>query len=274
VSRLRAARGALLLVVLSVVLALPALAVSLLRICGPFGDRLALRAVLRVQQAWFRGALAILGVRVVTRGTPPREPCVLVANHLSYLDVALLGAARPCRFVAKSDVAGWPGIGWLARLARVLFVRREERRDLLRVGDELRRTLAAGIAVAFFPEGTSTRGLDVRPFHSGLLQPAAEAGLPCLPVAIRYETPAGAPAPSECVCWWGDMTFPPHLWRLMTLSEVQAEVTWGERPVRAGDRKRLAAELHAQVAARFVPVRQETGPARAASSPAEISVPR
>lgn len=270
----RATLRALLLVVMSVLAAVAALPVSLLAIYGPFGDRVALRSVVRLQRLWCRSALAIVGVRVLTHGAPPREPCILVANHLSYLDVALLGAALPCRFVAKSEVAGWPGIGWLARLARVLFVRRDERRDLLRVGDELRRTLAAGVAVAFFPEGTSTRGVDVRPFHAGLLQPAVDAGLPCLPVVLRYETPAGTPAPSDCVCWWGDMTLPPHLWRLMTLSQVQAEVSFGDRPVRAADRKALASELHARVAALFVPVRQETAPARTASSPAECSVPR
>jgi len=259
----RATLRALLLLLISVLVTVPALPATLLRLYGPYGDRVALRLVLWLQCLWCRATLAILGVRVVTRGAPPRAPCVLVSNHLSYLDVPLLGAAMRVRFVSRADVADWPGIGWLARLARVLFMRREVRRDLLRVGDELRRTLAAGVSVAFFPEGTSTRGLDVRTFHAGLLQPAAEAGLPCLPVTIRYETPAEAPAPSEAVCWWGDMTFSPHLWRLMKLKGLAAEVHWGDAPRRGDDRKRLAAGLHADVAARFVPVRQ-AGPTRSA----------
>ena len=265
----RASVRALLLALISALALVAGLLGAVPRLLGPAGDRLSLRMVLLFQRLWCRGALAILGVRVTARGAPPSDACVLVSNHLSYLDIALLGAAMRVRFVSKAEVARWPGIGWLAQLARVVFVRREERRDLLRVGDELRRTLAAGISVAFFPEGTSTCGLGVRTFHAGLLQPAAEAGLPCLPVAIRYETPADAPAPSECVCWWGDMTFPPHLWRLMTLRGVQAGIHWGDAPRRGDDRKRLAAGLHADVSARFVPVRQAS-PAPAA----ELVAPR
>lgn len=271
---LRATLRAVLLLALSLVLALPALLLSaLLRPLGRRGERLALRLVLRLQRLWCAGALALLGVRVTWRGAPPAGACVVVSNHLSYLDVAVLGAARPMRFVAKSEVAGWPVFGPLARLARVLFLRREQRRDLLRVGDGIRATLEAGASVAFFPEGTSTCGAEVRPFHPGLLQPAAEAGLPCLPVALRYETPAGQPAPSLAVCWWGDMTFGPHFGRLLALGRVRAEVAWGAAPVRAADRKALAAALQREVTALFVPVRQDTAAAPAASQPSPLAAP-
>jgi 1-acyl-sn-glycerol-3-phosphate acyltransferase len=275
VGHLRATLRAVLLAAFSLVLAVPTLLLSaLLRMLGARGERTALRAVSGLQQAWCAGALAILSVRVVTRGTPPAGACVIAGNHLSYLDPAVLGAALRCRFVAKSEVADWPGFGWLARLARVVFLRREQRRDLLRAGDEIRRSLGAGVSVAFFPEGTSTRGAEVRPFHPGLLQPAAEAGLPCLPVALRYETPAGHPAPSLGVCWWGDMTFGPHFWRLLMLPWVRAEVAWGAAPLRAADRKTLAAALQHEVASLFVPVRQETGAAPAASDPAPLAASR
>lgn len=271
---LRAVLRAVLLAVLSLLLALPALLLSALLLpAGARGERLALRLVLRLQRLWCAGALVLLGVRVTRRGAPPAGACVVVSNHLSYLDVAVLGAARPMRFVAKSEVAGWPVFGPLARLARVLFLRREQRRDLLRVGDGIRATLAAGASVAFFPEGTSTCGAEVRPFHPGLLQPAVEAGLPCLPVALRYETPAGQPAPSLGVCWWGEMTFGPHFGRLLALPWVRAEVAWGAAPVRAGDRKALAAALQREVAALFVPVRQDTAAAPAASHPAPLAAP-
>jgi 1-acyl-sn-glycerol-3-phosphate acyltransferase len=276
VAPLRATLRALLLIALSVLVAAPGLLVSLLRLSGARGDRLALRCVLVLQRLWCRGALAILRVRVRAEGAPPREAMLLVSNHLSYVDVAVLGSARTMRFVSKAEVARWPGFGWLARLARVIFLRRGARRDLQRVGEQIRASLAAGVPVVVFPEGTSTPGLDVRTFHAGLLQPAAQLGLPCLPVTLRYETPAGQPAPSECVCWWGDMTFPPHLWRLMTLTGVVAEVIWGQQPVRAADRKALAAELQHRVAARFVPVRQDTSASAAASQgePARIAALR
>lgn len=269
----RATLRAVLLLALSLLLALPALLLSALLLpARARGERVALRLVLGLQRLWCAGALVILRVRVVQHGAPPARACLVAGNHLSYLDVPVLGATRRLRFVAKSEVADWPGIGWLARLARVVFVRREQRRDLLRVGEEIRRSLDAGVGVAFFPEGTSTRGLDVRPFHPGLLQPAVEAGLPCLPVALRYETPAGHPAPSHGVCWWGDMTFGPHLWRLLMLPWVRAEVAWGREPLLGTDRKALAAALQREVAARFTPVRQETGPAPAASvsDPAQV----
>ena len=262
---IRATLRALLLIALSVLAGAAGLLVSLLRLGGARGDRLALRGVLVLQRLWCLGALAILRLRVRTTGAPPREAVLLVSNHLSYVDVAVLGAARPMRFVSMAEVAHWPGIGWLARLARVIFLRRNVRRDLLSVGEQIRASLAAGVPVVVFPEGASTSGLDVGTFHAGLLQPAAELGLPCLPVTVRYETPAGQPAPSECVCWWGDMTFPPHLWRLMALTGVVAEVSWGGQPVRDADRKALAAELQRRVAARFVPVRQDTSAAVAAS---------
>jgi len=268
----RATLRAGLLIALTLLVVLPLLSALLLP-AGARGERMALRLVLGVQRLWSAGVLAIVGVRVVHSGAPPARACLVACNHLSYLDVPVLGATRRLRFVAKSEVAGWPGIGPLTRLARVLFVRRDQPRDLLRVGAEIRRSLDAGVGVAFFPEGTSTCGLEVRPFHAGLLQPAVEAGLPCLPVTLRYETPAGHPAPSHGVCWWGDMTFGPHLWRLLMLPWVRAEVAWGSQPLLGADRKLLAAALQREVAARFVPVRQEAGPAASASisDPAQVA---
>ena len=96
---------------------------------------------------------------------------------------------------------------------------------------------------------------------------------PEMPVALRYETPAGHPAPSHGVCWWGDMTFGPHLWRLLMLPWVRAEVAWGDQPLLGTDRKALAAALQREVAARFTPVRQETAAAPAASVPDPAQVP-
>jgi len=272
VGALRGAVRALLLVLICVAVGIVGLVISVLRLFGARGDRLALYGVLWLQRIWCRALLALLAVRVTVHGRPPSAPCLVVGNHLSYLDIGVLGAQGRMRFVSKAELAGWPLFGQLARLARVIFLTRGRRRDLVRVGDEIRASLRAGVPVVFFPEGTSSPGRDVGPFHPGLLQPAAEAALPCLPVTLRYETPARSPPPSLAVCWWGDMTFPPHFWRLLTLPHVDAEVRWGETPVTGRDRKQLAARLHAQVAAAFVPLRQATVPS--APTRAEVAVPR
>jgi 1-acyl-sn-glycerol-3-phosphate acyltransferase len=219
-------------------------------------DAASLGALLALQRLGCRALLGLLGVRVRVVGPRPEGAALLVCNHLSYLDIPVLGAVAGCRFVSKSDVAGWPVVGFLARVARVLFVDRGRRKDLLRVGRDVRGTLDAGLPVALFPEGTSSRGEGVLPFHPGLLQPAAEAGVPCRALAIRYETPGDCRSPACTICWWGDMTFPPHAWNLMKIARIDATLHFSPHAVRDGDRKRLAASLHGQVAAAFRPVRQ------------------
>ncbi len=124
----------------------------------------------------------------------------------------------------------------------------------LRVGEEVRHSLAGGLGVAVFPEGTSTAGATVLPFHPGLLEPAAEVGAACQPVALRYETPSGSAEPSVAICWWGDMTFLPHVWRLMQLPRVTATLCWAGESVSGSDRKALAALLHGRVQAAFRPM--------------------
>ena len=252
-------------------------------------DRLALRALLGLQTLWSRGVLAVLGVRLhvegaegsrggreVSRGAAAggatrgaragatndatNDATLLVSNHLSYLDVPVIAALGPCRFVAKSEVAGWPVFGFLAQVARVLFIERRRPRDLLPVGEQIRASLAAGLTVAVFPEGTSTRGEGVLPFRPGLLEPAAQAGAPCRALAIHYETGEESRAPSGTICWWGDMTLPGHLWSLMTIPRIDARLSLSPLTVRGDERKRLAAALHAEVTRLFRPVRQAPAP--------------
>jgi 1-acyl-sn-glycerol-3-phosphate acyltransferase len=232
-------------------------------------DAAHLRALLALQRLWCRSLVLLLGVRVRVVGSRPAGAELLVCNHLSYLDIAVIGSATDCRFVAKSEVAGWPVMGVLARMARVLFVVRERRRDLLRVGGEMSATLAARLSIALFPEGTSSRGERVLPFHPGLLQPAAEAGVACRALALHYETPDDCRPPACTICWWDDMAFTTHVWNLMKIARIDATLTFAPQAVRDSDRKRLTATLHDQVAAAFRPVRQaaaDTGGALAARS--------
>jgi len=254
---LRAGTRLVLLVLVSVLLALPIVPLRVLVL--PFGRRgqaFSLRVSLRVQQAWGRAVLAVMGVRVTRPSGAPPAGCVIVSNHLSYLDIPLIASIVPCRFVSKAEVAHWPLVGVLARLAHVLFLDRGRKSDVHVVGAEIARTLSQGVTVTFFPEGTSTRGAQVERFHPGLFASPAELGIPCVAFALHYDTPGDIAPPSCTICWWGDTTFGPHAWNLMKLHRIQATVRWSEAPLSAPDRKLLAAGLQAQVAALFVPVRQ------------------
>jgi len=208
-----------------------------------------------VLSSWSRAVVALLGIRVAVDGTPPSPPFLLVANHLSYLDVIVLASRlrRPA-FVAKADVARWPVVGLLARSMGTLFVDRERKRDLARSAGALEERLRRGEGMVLFPEGTSTDGAGVAPFRSSLLDPAARGRLPVSYAALSYATPDGEPPAHLAVCWWGDMTFGDHLLRLLRLASVEAHLTFGAEPVRGSDRKELARDLWQAVRDRFRPV--------------------
>jgi 1-acyl-sn-glycerol-3-phosphate acyltransferase len=242
------------LFLVSGVLVTPAL---LARALGPGGARrAALHGTAAVQRAWSRALLWLLGVEVVLEGQLPDRACLVVANHLSYLDILVLGCIFPGRFVAKSEIAGWPVLGWLARAAGTIFVVQTRRRDVVRVDREMAETLAAGVAVLLFPEGHSTRGLAVDRFKSALLASAARGGIPCLAVALHYDTPRDPWAPAGTVCWWGGMGFCSHAWNLVGLRRIEARLRLAPAPLAHPDRKLLAEALHGALAERFVPIRQ------------------
>jgi lyso-ornithine lipid O-acyltransferase len=190
--------------------------------------------------------LKALGIRVVAQGKPARGT-VIVANHLSYLDIVVLSSLTPVIFVAKREVRGWPLFGWFAAKAGTRFIDREKRGDVTRVGGELAPIMEAGLSIVLFLEGTTSDGREVLPFRPSLLAPAVAAGWKLAPAGITYAVPAGHSAETE-VCWWGDMTLPPHLGNVATLPWVEARVGWGEMVPAAGDRKLLAVELRNEVA--------------------------
>jgi len=218
----------------------------------------------RIRQLWAGALLCVLGARVTVEGRPPRGGFLLVANHLSYVDVLVLSSALECTFVSKAEVARWPLVGWLARSAGTLFVERGDRRGLATVAERMRARLAAGEALVLFPEGTSTAGAGVLAFRPSLLQPACELGLAVHAAALRYRTPAGSPPASHAIAWWGDDTFVPHLVDLLRLSHFEAHVSFAAEPIASSDRKDLAARLHRAVVQRFVPLEPPARPGRSA----------
>ncbi len=196
---------------------------------------------------WAKALVRLFGLQLQVSGPPPAAPFMLVANHLSYVDVIVLAAQFDCVFVAKSEIAAWPLIGWLSRCMNTIFIDRNRKRDLLRVNALLTKALAAGQNVVLFPEGTTTTGAAVLPFKPGLLEPAVRAGRRVAYASLSYRTaPDEAPA-SAAVCWWGDMEFVPHLLKLFALPGFAGALVFGNEALHANDRKTLAKHLHAAV---------------------------
>lgn len=200
-------------------------------------------------KAWSRKLLGILGIEIQVHGLPPeRGPLLLVANHISWLDIAVLHSVCPCRFVSKADVHHWPLIGRLATGCDTIYVERESRRDAMRVVHRVADTLRDGGMVAVFPEGTTSTGEDLLPFHANLIQSAIAAESPVQPLALRFCTPDGTPsiAPS----YVGDDSLAQSVWRTVAAAPLVAHVWVGQaRPAEGRDRRAWAHDLRAEVQA-------------------------
>lgn len=141
---------------------------------------------------WAARFLGILKVRLHVHGRPAvASALMIVANHVSWLDILVIDAVLPVRFVAKSEVRRWPVIGWLCEKAGTLFIERARRHDTARMNHLIAEAMQAGEPVAVFPEGTATDGSEIFKFHSSLLQPALVAQATLMPVAIRYSRADG-----------------------------------------------------------------------------------
>jgi 1-acyl-sn-glycerol-3-phosphate acyltransferase len=199
-------------------------------------------------QAWAAGMLRVLGIGLQVRGQPTAHgPMLLVANHISWLDILVMHAARYCRFVSKSEVRHWPLIGTLATGAGTLYIERDSRRDAMRVVHQMAASLQSGDVVAVFPEGTTSDGVDLLPFHANLIQAAVSAGAPAQPVALQFiETHSGRTCLAPC--YLGDDTLVGSLWRTLSGPAITAVVAFGV-PQHAGgrDRRRWAADLRQAV---------------------------
>lgn len=204
----------------------------------------------RVFRRWADRVTALAGVRLEIAGKPPTPPCFLVANHLSYLDIPVLATQLDAVFIAKSDVRSWPVLGPMIARMDTIFVDRNRPRDLLRVQTEMERAWNRGDAIVLFAEGTSSRGDRVLPLQPSLLEIAARRRWTVTPVTLAYR----AWRATETVCWWGDMTFVDHLYRLLSLPAIHARVVFGDAVSPVADRKDLARVLHERLVAQFKPV--------------------
>jgi 1-acyl-sn-glycerol-3-phosphate acyltransferase len=186
-----------------------------------------------VAQFFWQGAARIIGIDLVVRGTPcPDRPALFVANHTSYLDIVVIGALVPAAFVAKREVRQWPGIGFLAKLGRTVFIERRSRRSREQKDQLLDRLMSVGESLVLFPEGTSNDGNRVLPFKSALLSVAETRlpdgrPLPVQPISIAYTHLGGLPMGRgwrPYFAWYGDMALAPHLWTVLGLGRVTVEV--------------------------------------------------
>ena len=203
---------------------------------------------------WTLSFVRISRMNVEIAGTPPKPPFFLVANHLGYADIGALRTVVTGVFVAKAEVSHWPLAGRIVRDMGTIFIDRTNRRDIPRAGELITQRLDAGEGVVVFPEGTSTKGERVLPFNSSFLEFAARSNVPVSYAAISYNSPAGEQPASRAVCWWEDIGFFPHLWRLFKLTRYTAFIHFGDQPVINSNRKDLAVELHDRVIENFVPI--------------------
>ena len=223
------------------------------RACGIFSRRFAVRGQGWAYQVWSKALCRIFGVRVTVRGPAPKPPFFLVSNHLSYIDIFVLGTQLPCVFVAKAEIDGWPIFGAISRSVNTIFIDRRSKRKLPQILARIEEALGAGQGVVIFPEGTSGAGDCVMPFRSPLLEFAMSSAEGVHHATINYRSPAGEAPTHLSVSWWGDMPLGAHLREFLWLPHVEASIHFGDAPVRGDDRKLLTAELHREVVARFEP---------------------
>jgi 1-acyl-sn-glycerol-3-phosphate acyltransferase len=200
---------------------------------------------------WSRGLLALLNVTVRIQGQAVQQgPMLVVLNHISWLDILVLLAAQPVCFVSKSEVKHWPLIGWLATNAGTLYIERANRRDALRVVHQIAEALQSGQLIAIFPEGTTSNGQQLLPFHANLLQAAISSNSAVQPVALKFLEADGTISMSPV--YIDDDTLISSIWRMLRAKPVTARLDFLEPVASVGlQRRELAQQLENLIAVRL-----------------------
>lgn len=174
-----------------------------------------------------------LGITARQRGTYPASG-VVISNHMGYLDIITFAALHRCVFVAKSDIASWPVIGWMTTMSGTVYVERGRGGSAQRAQADLAAVAQENVPIVFFPEGTSSDGTDVLPFRSGLLANCLAAGQPITAACVHYRlTHDNGPdiAIGTSVAYWDDTPLPLHIFRLLGLRGIEIEVTFSGSPI-------------------------------------------
>jgi 1-acyl-sn-glycerol-3-phosphate acyltransferase len=198
-------------------------------------------------QWWSAKLVRMVGLELQCAGAPRPGATLLLANHVSWLDIAAIHAAAPhARFVSKSEVLAWPLLGWLVKGAGTLFIERERKRDALRVVHQVAASLQAGDTVAVFPEGTTGDGHRLLSFHANLLQAAIATGTPVQCVVLRYSDALHPIAPAAQ--FLGETTLLQSIWRMVSAHGLRVRVELlAPQGTRHADRRALAERLRAQI---------------------------
>jgi 1-acyl-sn-glycerol-3-phosphate acyltransferase len=199
-------------------------------------------------QAWALQFLALWGIHLRVQGQPvPSGPALMVANHISWLDILVIHAARHCRFVSKSDIREWPLVGMLATGAGTLYIERTSRKDALRMVKDMADAMRNGDVVAIFPEGTTSDGCDLLPFHANLIQSAIQAQAPVQPMSLQFIDNQSREI-TFAPCYIGDDTLIGSMWRTLKAPGITAVVHFGDLQHANGrDRRTWAHDLREEV---------------------------
>jgi 1-acyl-sn-glycerol-3-phosphate acyltransferase len=183
----------------------------------------------RLMQWWSGKLLRVLRVTPLVEGAPPpgASAVMIVANHVSWLDIFVIASVRPVRFIAKSEIRDWPFVGWIVEKSGTLFVRRGGgRRDLARITERAHAALAQGDCVGVFPEGTTTEGDKLLKFHGALFESASASGARVYPVALRYEHEDGTLC--RAASFAGEISFMQSLGLIVRQRRIVARVAFSE----------------------------------------------
>lgn len=192
---------------------------------------------------WSRQLLHILNIRVTLHGQIPdteQRATLFVANHISWLDIYALKSVYSVHFVAKSEIRGWPVIGWLAHITDTIFIERERRHAAGRAVATLQQNLERGECLCFFPEGTTTDGTELKPFKASLLQAAVNAEATLWPLAIRYPKADGSI--NTAIAYHGETTMLQSLWKVLKQRETLVELHFATPLAAAGGERRHLAQ--------------------------------
>ena len=213
---------------------------------APVYPMLSRSAQRRIMQWWSAGLLQVLNVHHNASGQPPQKgapTCLLVANHISWLDIFAVNVLTPAFFVAKAEVKEWAVLGWLVQRSGTLFIRRNHRSDVVRINQHMAELLHQGSPVALFPQGTSALPDQPLQFHAPLLQSAVVAAAPVQPICIFYHDRQGNPHPAPAFI--GDTSFIRSVWRIVGIADIRVLECYLP-PLAASGQDRRALALMAQ----------------------------
>jgi 1-acyl-sn-glycerol-3-phosphate acyltransferase len=202
------------------------------------------------KRRWSRKLLSILSVSVRERNAPENLPerCLLVLNHISWVDIFVINARSPATFIAKAEIRDWPVVGWLCTLVGTLYIERGRHSAARKASRRIGEALGRGVLIAIFPEGTTTFGRTLEPFHAALFQPALDAAAGVQPIALRYLDRAGNQ--TDAAGYVGETSFVESVWTIVSTPHIVAELNFLPAvPAHRHTRRSLAERTEGAIAA-------------------------